>query len=275
MSGLRAPTFGQSLGAFLSLAETTARSKLTYRLSALVSLAASGLGYAVFFVVWLGVYRDAPDAPRLPKSELLSYLVLAFVLNFVLTLTVELRFGQRLRGGLIASDLLRPLGFLPFQMGQALGDVLANAGFALPILAVGALFAGQALLPGSAAHALLALPSVALAFLIHFALSYAIVQVAFVSYSLYGAMFTRIALHQAFSGVAAPLVLFPPALLSVANVLPFRHVIETPVVIWLGRVPLERVPALLSAQLGWAAGLLAVGAASFRVVLARHQIQGG
>jgi len=101
------------------------------------------------------------------------------------------------------------------------------------------------------------------------------VQASFVLYSPYGVLFTRLALHQAFSGVAAPLSLFPPALYGVASVLPFRHVIETPVSIWLGRVPIERAGWSLLAQAGWAAALLAAGAGIFGLVLSRHQIQGG
>jgi ABC-2 type transport system permease protein len=78
-----------------------------------------------------------------------------------------------------------------------------------------------------------------------------------------------------FSGLAAPLVMFPEALGDVARALPFRHIIETPVRLWLGLVPVADVPVLLLSQTAWAVGLLVVAEAIFRAVMRRYQVQGG
>jgi ABC-2 type transport system permease protein len=160
-------------------------------------------------------------------------------------------------------------------MAQGVGDVLMNLVFALPIAAVGFYFVGGALLPPSLSYAGLGLLSGAFGFLVSFGVTYLVVQAAFVLQSGYGVLFARAALHQVFSGLAAPLVLFPPALGAVATWLPFRHVIETPVTIWLGQVEAERVPLLLVEQLAWGIVLCGLGHAIFGAVMRRHQIQGG
>lgn len=277
MSGaeLRSPGLRHTLGGFVTLVDKTARAKLTYRASTFIAFLANGLGYSVFLLVWLEVYRQNPSGGVLPRRVMIPYLVAAFVLNSILTLSVELRFMQRLRQGLITSDLLRPLGFLGVQMAQAVGDVAVNVVLATPVVLAGALVLGRAILPENAPDGLAAVVSAALAFFVNFGVSYLIVQATFVLQSGYGVVFTRAALHQVFSGLAAPLVAFPRPLRAVAKWLPFRHVVETPVLIWLGQEPRGGVARLLLAQAIWAAALLAGGVALFGAALRRHEIQGG
>lgn len=269
------PTFGQSAAGFVSLALKTAASKLTYRFATIISLIASGFAYCVFLLVWMEVYRVNPNPGPIPLGTMKAYLVSAFIVNSVLTLTLEMRFMQRVRMGLIVSDLIRPLGFLPFQMAQGVGDALVNFVFVVPVFAVGWWFLGPALLAPSAGSAALGVLSLLLAFVVSFGISYLVVQAAFVLQSGYGVLFARAAFHQVFSGLAAPLVMFPEALGSVALALPFRHVIETPVRLWLGLVPAKEIPVLLLSQAAWGLGLLAVADAIFRAVVRRHQVQGG
>jgi ABC-2 type transport system permease protein len=206
---------------------------------------------------------------------MLAYLVTAFLVNSLLVMSVEMRFLQRVRMGLVAGDLLRPLGFLAFQLAQATGDVLVNVLYAVPLYALGLAFIGSALLPASFVAGLLAVPSILLGFLIAFGVSYLIVQASFVLQSGYGVFFLRSALHQVFSGLSAPLVMFPPTLRSVANALPFHHEIETPARIWLGLAAPSEIPRLLCVQAAWACGLIGTGELIFGAVMRRHQIQGG
>jgi ABC-2 type transport system permease protein len=269
------PSVAQALRGFVVLADKTARARAAYRAAILVTLFTSALGYVVFFLVWRELYRSGTASALMPKAELFSYLLVAFVLNFLLSLQVENRFGQRLRQGLITSDLLRPLGFLPFQLAQAVGDVVMNLLFALPVYAAGYFFLGSEVLPRDASSLALGLVSVALALLVNFSISYLLVQLSFVTQTLYGVYFARAALHQAFSGVAAPLSTFPALLGAWASAMPFRHVIETPARILLGQAAPAEIPALLLGQLAWGVGLLALSSAIFHSVLRQHQIQGG
>jgi ABC-type uncharacterized transport system permease subunit len=177
--------------------------------------------------------------------------------------------------GLIATDVIRPLGFGTFQMAQALGDVLVNLVFATPIVVVGLWFVGGGLLPASLPTALCGLASGALAFFVAFGVTFLLVQAVFILHSGYGIVTAKMALHQVFSGLAAPLVMMPEALRDIAAWLPFRHIIETPVTIWLGLAPSASVPGLLAAQAAWGAALVGLGTLIFSSVLKKHQVQGG
>jgi ABC-2 type transport system permease protein len=274
-AALPLPTLGQNAAGFVSLALKTAASKLTYRFATIISLVASGFAYCVFLLVWMEVYRVNPNPGPVSEGTMKAYLVSAFVANSILTLTLEMRFMQRVRMGLVVSDLLRPLGFLPFQMAQGVGDALVNFVFVVPVFVVGWWFLGPAMLAPSVGSAVLGVVSLLFAFVVSFGVSYLVVQAAFVLQSGYGVLFARAAFHQVFSGLAAPLVMFPEALRDVATALPFRHIIETPVRFWLGLVPSEEVPGLLLSQVAWGVGLLVLAEAIFRAVMRRHQVQGG
>jgi len=275
VSTLPAPTLLQAIGGFCVLAQKTAQTRLTYRLAMLVTLLASAFAYCVFLLVWEEVYRQNPHAGPLSREQMLGYLVIAFLVNTMLILNVESRFLQRVRMGLVAIDLVRPLGFVFVQLAQATGDLMVNAFYAVPIYVVGLAFAGPALYPASWLAAVLGSVSVALAFLVGFGVSYLIVQASFVLQSGYGVLFARAALHQVFSGLSAPLVMFPPPLRRVAAWLPFRHEIETPARLWLGQASLAEAPSLLLQQAAWGVGLVLAGELIFRAVMHRHQIQGG
>jgi len=265
----------QSASGFLAMTHKTMLARVGYRSATLMALASNALGYAVILLVWSEVYREAPENPLLSRATLFAHLMLAFLLNFAITSSVERRFAERVRLGLVTSDLLRPIGFLPYQAAGALGDVASNASLAVPAYLLGIWFLGGALVPDNLAAFGLGLVSGALAMLVNFGISYLLVQACFVTHSLYGVYFTRIALHQTFSGLVAPLALFPPALKRVAEFLPFRHVIDTPVSIWLGHVEWRAASALVFEQACWAALLLFTGMGLLGLVLRQHQVQGG
>jgi ABC-2 type transport system permease protein len=276
MTALRAPpTVAQTFACFWALAQKTAQTKLTYRLATVVSLMSSVIAYGVFLLVWREIYRQNPRPGPFSRDQMLAYLVVAFLVNAILTIAVELRFLQRVRLGLIACDLVRPLGFVFFQLAQATGDALVNVTYALPIYLLAWWLGGPALLPASASAAGLGCLSLAFGFLIGFGVSYLMVQAAFLLQSGYGVFFARAALHQMFSGLSAPIVMFPPLLRDAASFLPFRHEIETPARIWLGYAHGSEVYALLATQATWGLGLVLAGDLVFRAVMRHHQIQGG
>ncbi|HVZ34565.1 MAG TPA: ABC-2 family transporter protein [Polyangiaceae bacterium] len=273
---LRSPPHGlASLRAFVTLVEKTLRARMVYGIATLLSVLASAAGYCIFLLVWSEVYRQRSGAPALPSAQIFPYLVTAFVLNFTLASSLESRAGLRIMRGFVSVDLSKPMGFMPWHLAQALGDLVGNALLALPLAAVGSAALGHGLAPPSASAGLLGLGSLLLGFLVNFSMGFLIIQAFFVTDSYYGVAFTRTALHGAFSGLSAPLALFPEPLRSIAAYLPFRHVIETPARVWLGQIQGLEALRFMSLQALWIAVLLPLACGVFRVALRRVQIQGG
>jgi ABC-2 type transport system permease protein len=252
-----------------------ARVSFAYRPAIVLSMLTAGVGYAVPMLVWRHIYSVRGAALAVPAGTLFPYLLLAGVLNFAFTLGVESRVAQRIRQGLIATDLLKPVDFQLTQLTQALSDVLFNMTTVLPFLVLAYGLWGRDALPASAGALLACAASVGLALLIQFALAFIFVQTAFVTYSNYGIFVARSALHQAFSGLSAPLLLFPPTLRELSHYLPFCHTIHTPISIYLGTIQGTALVTALLTQAAWAVGLLLLGRLAFRFALRSLEIQGG
>jgi ABC-2 type transport system permease protein len=252
-----------------------ARTSFAYKPALVLGMLTAGIGYVVPLLVWRHIYAARAAPLAVPASQLFPYLLMAASLNFVCFMGVESRVGQRIRLGLVAIDLLRPVDFQLTQLTQALSDVLLNVTMVLPFVGLSYALWGRAALPHDAAALLAFCASAFLALLIQFAISFIFVQTAFITFSSYGVFYAKTALQQTFSGISAPLALFPPALRAVAERLPFCQTIHTPVSIYLGAISGHALLQVLLVQAAWAVGLLLTGRVLLGFSLRYLEIQGG
>ena len=271
----RTDSLSAELATLYALFLRAVRASFAYKPALLLSMVSSGFSYAIPMLVWRHIYAASTRPLAISAQALFPYLLIAGCLNFAFAMNVEGRIAHRIRLGLIATDLLRPVDFQMSQLAQALSDGLFNLVLVLPIYALALLFWGHAALPQSAAALCAFVFSVLLSFVILFAISFIFVLATFVTYSGYGVFVARNALQQTFSGLSAPLVLFPAGLRTASEWLPFRHTIHTPVSIYLGWLQGSAVWQALGAQLLWALSLLALGRFLFGRALRRFDIQGG
>jgi ABC-2 type transport system permease protein len=260
---------------YFALFVRSVRANFAYRTSLLPSMLSAGISYAVPVLVWRHVYAMNPRSLAVPSASLFPYLLLAGCLNYALGMSVESRVGQRIRTGMIATDLLKPVDFQLAQASQALSDGLFNVFLCLPIGFVAYLALGQGVFPASGWALLGFMASAGLSFLIMFSLSFLFVQAAFFTYSGYGIFAARTALQQTFSGLSAPLVMFPAWLRATSEWLPFRHTIHSPISIYLGWTRGTAIWHTLGQQVLWALLLFGLGRWTFTYALRRLEIQGG
>jgi ABC-2 type transport system permease protein len=237
-----------------------------------MTLGASSVHYLVTMLLWSYALKGKPGADA---HAMFVYLTLSFMLSYASSLFLERTIGERIREGLVATDLLKPVDFQLFYMVQSLSDLLYQGALAMVIFGLGLIFLGGDLLPPTPEAALGGVLSVALAFLVQYGICFIFVQGIFITNSNYGIFISRLALHQIFSGVFAPMTFFPPAFKAVAMLLPFHHVIFTPVSIYLGRIQGLEIIQALGSQLAWAIALLFLGRLLFRAIVSKIAIQGG
>jgi len=265
----------ENLFGYFSYLNRALKANFAYKATTVVGLFTAGLTYGITVLVWNHVYSSKGSTLTLPKQEMFAYLALAFCLNYALTINIDQRVGQRIRLGLIATDLLKPLDFQLSQAVQALSDCLFNSFIGLGILAIVCYLLGPMILPKSPAALGFFLISLFLAFMVQYSIVFIFIQGAFYTYSGYGIFASRIALHQTFSGMQAPLFLYPPILLSIGRWLPFQHIIYTPIALYMGKVEGNAAWSLLGEQALWALGLYIAGNLIMRRALRQLEIQGG
>jgi ABC-2 type transport system permease protein len=268
-------TFQENAEGYLSFLNRALKANFAYKGSTLIGLLTAALTYGITLLVWSHVYGQRGSTLSIAPQEMFAYLALAFCLNYALTINIDQRVGQRIRLGLIATDLLKPLDFQTSQAMQALSDCLFNGliGAFVYLIAFGVL--GNSVLPKSPAAFSLFLLSLFLAFVIQYSLVFIFIQGAFYTYSGYGIMSSRLALHQTFSGLQAPLTLYPLVLRHIGDWLPFQHIIFTPITIYMGKAEGLEAWRLLGAQGLWALGLYTAGHFIMRKALFQLEIQGG
>ncbi|HEY5038277.1 MAG TPA: hypothetical protein VIJ93_04315 [bacterium] len=276
MRSLATPlTFTENVAGYLALLNRALKANFAYKSTTFIGLFTAALTYGITVMVWNQVYAQNGAALSVTRKEMFAYLALAFCLNYALTINIDQRVGQRIRLGLIATDLLKPLDFQLSQAIQALSDCLFNSLISMGTLAVAFSFLGSLIFPKSPEALGFFLVSLLLAFFIQYSIVFIFIQGAFYTYSGYGIFASRIALHQTFSGLQAPLILYPPILYSIGGWLPFQHVIYTPIALYMGRVEGHAAWNLLGQQFLWAIGLYLAGSYAMRKALRQLEIQGG
>jgi ABC-2 type transport system permease protein len=263
------------LESYVALFVRSVRANFAYRQSLLPSMLSAALSYAVPVLVWRHVYALSPHSHAVPPATMFPYLLLAGSLNYALAIGVESRVGQRIRTGMIATDLLKPVDFQLAQASQAMSDGLFNLLLCVPIAVVAYALLGAGVLPANFWAFCGFMASAVLSFSIMFSIAFLFVQAAFFTNSGYGIFAARSALQQTFSGLSAPLVMFPVWLRATSEWLPFRHTIHSPLSIYLGWTSGAHVLSLLFQQALWAALLFALGRWTLARSLRRLEIQGG
>lgn len=251
------------------------QSRLQYARYFFLDLAAVLITFSLTLMIWLYVDEHRGQPMALAKPQLIAYMTLAMCLNYGLQLWIDGILGARIRSGQVATDLLKPMDFQWLYFASTLADVVIQLGLGAAVLVLASFFLEQAPLPLDPARLAVFALSVCLGILVAYGATFLVALSTFITHNGYGAFYIRLMSHLAFSGVFAPLSLYPDKLRAVAQVLPFHCVIYTPVALVQGLEPLSRAPQLLMEQAAWAAGLLLLGQVAYRRIMSNLSIQGG
>lgn len=261
---------------YAELARRSFRRWSTYRAATVAGIFTNSVFGFIRASVLLAVLRSHPGAGGLDPSGVITYSFLTqALLSAADIFGGDQEIAQRVRTGDVVGDLYRPVDFqawwLAADMGRAAFQIAARG---VPILLVGAVTYGvQA--PHDLAGALAFLVSLVLAVVVGFALKFLVNMSAFWLLDTRGTNQLMVTAALFFSGLVAPLSLFPAWLEPTARALPFACLIQDPVEIFLGETHGAGVVGVLAIQVGWAVALLGGGRLVLRAAARRVVIQGG
>lgn len=236
---------------YLALALISIQSVLTYRRTVLINMATHLIWVAASYYVWRAVFAVQEQVGSYDWDRMRTYILLAYGVNLLLNVSmVQFRLMGQIRTGEIASELVRPVGFLQAQLALALGAGLVEGLFAAVMVVPLALWLNvQA--PVSAVGGGLFILSVALSFLIKFLVSFHVVLLSFWTVNSLGLYLAQSAVVGALSGALIPLEMFPGWLRTVALTLPFQGIVHTPLGIYLGDLSEWALVRALLIQVLW------------------------
>jgi ABC-2 type transport system permease protein len=257
------------------LFSTAVQGRLAYAKYFFLSLLGFFVSFGLTLMLWLYVNDHRAGGLAVGRNDLIAYLVLALAVNFIFSFSLDSFLAGRIRTGLIAVDLLKPINFQWMYFFIALADVVIQACMGALVLGAAFFLFSVKPLKLEAAQGAVFFCSLVLAMLVQYGICFIFTLGAFFTNFGYGIFNLRLMTQATFSGVFAPLLLYPQSLRTVAYALPFHCVVQTPALLGLGWVPAGQALPLLGEQLAWAVGLFFAGQMGFRWIIGRLTIQGG
>jgi ABC-2 type transport system permease protein len=223
--------------------------------------------------LWTSVARDVPFAGY-SSSRFVAYFLATLIVRQLTGNWVAWQMSEEVRSGAMAMRLLRPLHpFFAYAASHAAAIPFRSI-IALPVAIVLLASSGATALTTDPVQLALLVPSVALAWLITFAMMFMIGALAFFLTQTMAIANLYFGLFSLFSGYLMPLELLGP-IAGIARWTPFRFMLSAPVELLTRPLDREAIAALLGGQLAWAAITLAVALGLWRAGVRRFESVGG
>ena len=228
----------------------------------------------IMMSLWTSVARDKPFE---------GYTSAGFVAYYLATLIVRQLTGnwvawqmmEEIRMGTMAMRLLRPIHPFFAYLSSHLAAIPFRTIVALPLALILLFSSGGSMLPHDLLQ-LAALPlTIGMAWLITFAILFAIGALAFFMTQTTGIGNLYFGLFSLLSGYLLPLDLMPRPIAVIADWLPFRFTLAVPVEIMTRPQTGEHLARLLGGQAAWTAATLAIAVWLWNAGVRRFESVGG
>jgi ABC-2 type transport system permease protein len=109
---------------YVSIARTSLSITFVYRAGFALNMVGSIFYVVAMFYLWQTIFLGSPGAlSGFTWPQMKAYLLVAFLLNSLMTWYAEWNMSQDLREGRVATDLARPMDFQASRLASAIGPV--------------------------------------------------------------------------------------------------------------------------------------------------------
>jgi ABC-2 type transport system permease protein len=204
----------------------------------------------VMLLVWRTLAGDGVIG-GFSGDDFVAYFVGALMIRQLTGVWIIWDLEQDIRLGELSAQLLRPAPPLLRYLAWSLADKPLRLLMVLPIGLIAALIAPNAI-PQPDPFSLLVLPlAIALAFLVYFCNQACIGLLAFWWTQVLAVQDLWFGFYSLASGYLVPIDLFPPQIITILNILPFRAMLGYPLDLLLGRLTREQIALGLLHQIAW------------------------
>lgn len=207
-------------------------------------------------------------------EQITTYYVLVVSLSPIISWGVNETIGRAIREGEILRELLNPVSYFTYYFGIRIGE-LGESGL-VGILTFGicaALF--NILLPHSLLNLLFFIIVVFLSVVTIYFFEIILGMTAFYTDSIWGIEILKRAILHILSGMIAPISLFPGWLQKIANILPFKDFIYTPINIYFGNLGTVEILGVILKLCIWIAIFYVIAKIVFKKAIKNITINGG
>jgi ABC-2 type transport system permease protein len=225
--------------------------------------------------LWITLYTQRPDAFGVSLQQMVTYAMLSIAIENLFYTGPQFYMARQVRSGAIDGDLLKPLDFHFHMLARSTGEMLFRViMIALPAMTLG-YFLFDLQLPATLQSAFLFVVTLLLGYLVNFHLDFLLGSLGLVTLEVHSIGWFFQAMSRFFSGLIVPLWLLPDVLGNVANILPFRAVVSTPLSVYVGVLNGSAIPQAVVFQMIWLMALFMLSRWLWGRVQLRIVSQGG
>lgn len=228
----------------------------------------------VYIFVWQAIYNQTGNAGGFTLSQMITYYILAIAFSSIALWGINEDIAYSIRNGQINKELLNPITYFQYYFGINLGELgfAVVVGIATFILCT---IFWELVLPVNLLNFLLCIIVIIIGVPITFFIQMIVGTVGFYTNSIWGMQILRKAVIQIFSGLIAPISLFPIWFQKISEFLPFKDLIYTPINIWLGQVSYTEIIFVIIKQIVWGFILYIIAKNFFNHAVKNITINGG
>jgi ABC-2 type transport system permease protein len=233
---------------------------------------------AVVFILWGAAYENNPTIGGFALDQTITYFLMLIVLQFLIgAFNEDYQISEEIRNGLINQFLLKPINYFAYRFSiYAAARLVSGMLVFIPLLVAYPFISDYITFPTDLWRVGLGIPAILFGAVIQFSIAYCFGMLTFWFLEIQGFVILSMAIESVLGGQIFPLDLLPPAVLRVAEYLPFYYQMYFPAAIFTGRI---NDPALVIRGLGielcWVIALLLINQLLWRRGLRRHTAVGG
>lgn len=228
----------------------------------------------VYIFVWKAIYSQTGDTSGFSLSQMVTYYILAISFSSIATWGINQMMAHSIRNGQINKELLNPISYFKYYFGINLGELAFATVVGIATFIICSIFWNLAL-PANIIDFILCLLVILLGIPITFFIQMIVGTIGFYTNSIWGMQILRKAIIQIFSGIIAPISLFPLWFQKLSEFLPFKELIYTPINIWLGQVSYNQIIFIVMKQILWGIILYVISKLFFNHAIKNLTINGG
>lgn len=203
-------------------------------------------------MIWTAVYGDREVMNGISLEMMILYVTIGMLQAYLLEPIASGEIARRIQRGTIASDLVRPVGFLPQMLAYDVGFLIGR----IPLIAIVLPFAaivGSLHLPPTPAATAGYLVSLVLAYILSVLVWLPIGMIGFWTINTTGINFLAYSVLAFVSGQMVPLWFLPDTLRMLFQWLPFQGMSYAPLSIYVGETEGYDILITIAAQAAWIA----------------------
>ncbi|MCA9835076.1 MAG: ABC-2 family transporter protein [Thermomicrobiales bacterium] len=260
---------------YVSIALTSFQQAITYRITTLTNIALTFIWVFIIYYLWKAAFNEKQMIQGFTWDDMRTYVVLAYGINALIGWRISSNMMQTIRTGEILRDLTRPLNYCGSQLSIATGWAIVEGIISLILtIIVGMVFIGIQT-PASVSAGLLFVLAVVLGFFTKALIVFSVSLLTFWTLNGVGISWSREAVINILSGTIIPLTMLPGWLQAVANVAPMRGIVNTPILLYLGKVEGWEAAKLLGLSAAWLVAMIFFANWAWQTAFNRVEIQGG